>query len=360
MPSTAVAMPAQIEVDLLPQEGIVFLHRHGGRQVLLDVRTMETCKLPPCGVWQLRFAEGGPAFVSRAQEVQWVADLVSEPVYCDMAPGQQCTVVGDNDARIWVSDLLRRMVVDVSVTIRSAPVGEVTSRIFGWDRGRHGCRLRWGALDVYHELRLTAQKGKAFKFCEHGWGRWRAMAVGLWLPSEHLVRRVDQEAVAQGAAGDGGGAADFRALSSHALVALLARWSSRHRQRGGLEDEGDCVAVGGLLRTLIGSAVEGRRTIITIFQDKLATWVPPKVPAGERPLDIPIVDGCFELSVLRDAQCPCCRGLSSLLFELLGSKTVSLVDCLVALLDHCGTTRGKDEAEWFVRQLVWAVGVPRR
>lgn len=95
MPFTAVAMAAQIKVDLLPQEGSVFLHWHGGRQVLLNVRTMETCKLPPvtsCGAWWSMC----PLRSARLRSVRWpfassVGTEVAMGVACGGAPWMSTT-----------------------------------------------------------------------------------------------------------------------------------------------------------------------------------------------------------------------------------------------------------------------------
>lgn len=119
---------------------------------------------------------------------------------------------------------------DVEVEFRSPPHGWVRVDVVVRQCPMQGYYLMWNLLQLGKVWELSAHKGMVGKWAQHGWERWCAyLSEEVGLHEAHAQRKTmvrDMSLVGEAASSSEGLVADFRCMSTHALVAMLSRWAS--------------------------------------------------------------------------------------------------------------------------------------
>lgn len=181
--------------------------------------------------------------------------------------------------------------------------------------------------------------------CTSSWG----------LPSSH-VRCGVGPGKAIGSLGDR--VLPFHALSSHALVGLLAKWACSSPNKGGLRSLAGRSAARIVLLSIIRLGFpDGSSCPMDIYLDCDAGWEPPSFPEGQHGLRVVVSSGLWDhCMVLRSLPAPdSIKGLPSMhkcvaaLGQVQG-KLWQLADFLIFALEEPGLNA------WLGKQLVWNVG----
>lgn len=216
---------------LLPHTGRVSLHLG---HVLVHETTHELYLLDGAAEWRLDFADDGFAFVTAdGRGAMWIADVMRYNLYKSEG--------GDD---LWVLDRMVDEVEDCAIPLqqlvseRSAGRvlklvgGSLTSLILhitSWRCPQDGARC-WVSLGaLYKSLGMRSHKGSPSRWLSHGWLAWQRFGEAFGLPASHLRDRSECSHHGDRSAKppEGGivSVPESKSVSSHTLVALLARWA---------------------------------------------------------------------------------------------------------------------------------------
>jgi len=184
-----------------------------------------------------------------------------------------------------------------------------------WALPAGGARVWWLLPKVHSSLGLLCEHGRYAPWAQHGWRRWPAFIQELGLPRCHLRSTAMcqwHDGAGQQEAGEAepGAAAMERAVdedqdtawtqrsvSTHALIALLARFSApRGRER--LQQEHDREQCRLLLCALLSHMTSVHREYDMALYLREDRWEPPAQPTGVEPITLTVVDGCMQVAPL--------------------------------------------------------------
>lgn len=141
--------------------------------------------------------DDGECFLHSGEEVQWASDSLAQPLFWDASVGRLCVV--RQEKQVFLDDLVAERFPTMEVSYIVVGVGKVCVEVSGWPCPRHGSRLWWNALHVHKSLALTAQRGDASRWAEHGWARWKKVAVQDFMLEEGaLLRKAIGYSVGEG------------------------------------------------------------------------------------------------------------------------------------------------------------------
>ena len=218
-----------------------------------------------------------------------------------------------------------------------------------------GFRLGWDIESFNTALRLGSQKGKAGRWAHHGWHRWaRHVTTNLMIPGSHMQKRVpsaDSSSIGTMLA-DSQNGAEFRMVSTHALVGLSVRWA--HHSKNSLRTEKDRQAVLSFVQgALHQSAGNGFGDCTwTLFLDVEPMWTPPLRPQGHCPILLEMQQWVINFSPLQQSR---------------SGFAVALLQCVAPVCDEAlrahakavlFTLNGKDDVllKAINAQLIWFIG----
>ena len=239
------------EAEVLPHRGVVFLDKSAGSALLVHMKTLERRALP-AGEWQLDFDDEGFAAVTQLDgEQELFAEDVFQRTLC-VSPSDKMLVLEGADGqpkRHWSLSGKLMKHEEVEVKLRAGPTlaeHRFTAFLLTWPR--QACRFFWDALIVYKLLLMKSYKGVASKWFYESYKGWHS-----WLSTWCL----SPDQVMQSAQASGQGLDPWLAflpscaLSSTALVGLLARWAGAAVQQGGLRELACRSAAESLLQGLV-------------------------------------------------------------------------------------------------------------
>lgn len=272
-------------------EGHVRLQISGGRQQLVHMQTCERKVLEPLATpWALSFDAEGSGFIHAGARSQWVDEVLDECL-CSSGDGSLFVITGEGQTATSLSDHRSRALAGLVLDLELPPLGKLSVNIRLQLCRPFGFYTSWDALALFKSLRLSSQGGSACKWASHGWSRWRSFLLDdVGLTEHHVVNRMPQSgpaALGQPVVEDGSPLAEQRSFSTHAVLALSARWCSPD-PKVSLRAKSDRDSVQGFLFAMlrIATSKPAKPLVWTLFLDTEAEWTPPAVPEGDRPIDI--------------------------------------------------------------------------
>lgn len=343
----------------MPHIGHVRLQICDGRQLLVHLQTCEVQYIEPADEpWSLTFDTEGTGFIHSGPTSHWVADILKECA-CSAEDGSLFVIAGDDQALVRLSDYRSRSLADLTWEMELPPIGKLQLNVRMHLRRPFGFYILWDALQLYKSLGLQSQGGAACKWASHGWARWRAFLVDdVALADHHLVNRTlssRHTLVGQPIVSNDNPLADQRCFSTHAVLALSARWCSPD-PRGSFRAESDRQSARGLLFAMVRifATSSAKAPVWTLFLDTEAVWAPPAMPGGACPIDIVMHGATLDLQPLREIDIPLAHALVALLKGLIPAPIdrLPIVDILSGIAQH----RKQADFRWFFRQLIWWLG----
>lgn len=155
-------------------------------------------------------------------------------------------------------------------------------------------------LDLYRQLGLQSQKGRAGRWLSHGWTAWQKLATEVCcLPENHIRDAVPR--VASGLplpiAVDDEKVLGQKSVSAVALVALLARWScGGGKHTGAMHTAPDSVSCGAALDGLVGHAAQLMGALSLHLAG--AAWHPPLLPSGDGHIILKVENGAIVTGIV--------------------------------------------------------------
>lgn len=148
-----------------------------------------------------------------------------------------------------------------------------TLKLLAYDREEHGAFLWWNIPHIYEVLVGTVGK-KWHKRRQKSWPAWHHMLQQLELPREALQQSLGRSSENNGPVSE----VPYAVATTHALIALLARWCSPHPQNGRVQEL--AAAAEAMLRGLLSLLDAPFNLHVTTGE---AHWVAPyamKAPRG--------------------------------------------------------------------------------
>eukprot|EP00971_Amphidinium_carterae_P351489 6492139-Amphidinium_carterae.1 len=320
----------------------------GSHQWAVHILTQEVVPLQESQEgWNIATSQGF-AYIYSAGVVKWASTIFQRPLY--LVAGQEGYFYREGgQVKSW-EQLFRMRILDVSVTIRMAR-NDVVLRVFAEKVRKNGVHCFWSALSLHKELGFMCQK-VAGRWAQHGWQRWCAFITGVCQLSEHhMVLKHSRQAEVSDETVTGSAGTEFRGFSTHALVALLARWCQPSAVRGGLGKEEDRAQSSAFLHTLLDKVSSALPAEMMLFMDAECKWNPPLPFVGKAGFKVTIVNGRVDTELWAR------RGgvLGQLVQLQYGSgnreKYWSLASMLEAISFHADAF-----IQSLFRQLVWTLG----
>jgi len=346
-------MSGEVELTLQPDAEVVSLQHSRGVDFLVSSKTGEHLALDPtAGPFELVAHDGAFCYIRSPSGTTWAADKLKFPVF-ENDDNQECVIVDEQE--VLLSDYIEKGFMDIQLPFSFAPVGDRVFVVHGWHVPKDGARLRWHALELFVQLKLTAQHGQACRWAGHGWTRWQEFLKDLGLGGSHMIKKDMSNSITE--AGSSEEVGDHRAMSTHALVACLVRWSALPPCKGGLGTAGDKQNVLGLLDALVAVAVGVGVKAWTCFVDQACSWAPPSLPTGRVQIDIIIERGKLMLQPFATLGSPFSKAIVKAMIAagVWQDGRVGMRDALQASLSQ-QTPKSQGLLVWFFKQLVWFVG----
>lgn len=353
----------EVDLEFKPERHNVLLQRYHGKQVAVNTSIAEWQPLPTTASgWELHFDLDGHACFTNdhVEEEVWAMDLFEFPVMVDPSQDNKLCIVRSGQ-QVWLCDYITEKVPEQTLQV-SGPHGLAWGlTISGMRTPMHGAYLWWHALRLHSALQLKSQKEPG-RWASHGWHRWaKFLQEEMGLPRMHVLNTCtnleDISLVGPYSAEEVAGM-DRRSLSTHALLALLARWCWAPQVRGGMTIDSDVNAAHAFLQSLLSQDVDhiGNFTW-TLCIDIQAAWDPPALPNGNQPLDIKIVSGQLQLQEFSNKNAQCVMAVVQALTAAgaWGEEGQVLVIDVVRVLSSL-TAKGSASTQWFLKQLMWALG----
>lgn len=328
-----------------------------GGQVLLNQFTGESHfmeKLPQ--PWLLHHDAAGNCFVQSGNRTEWVANFLKFPLYPGAGEGEFMVSTDEQQSNLVpLDDWLKRMTGDRQLSIVSPPHGEIKLQVYVLQPASRGASIWWDVLDVYRQLHFQGKK-KAGKWAAAGWSRWISYCAESCGLVGHLVNKAPAgyenrgEMLGQRML-EGDRCADFRMVSSHALVALLARWGFVGEHSGGMKSDEDRLSARGLLRALLDKVALCDVTFFLANGDiSPGGWL-----VGSRAVVLPFSNGGLKLHGLSTVNNSICRAICKKLpaFANDAEARISFFAFLEAMAQSA--SREKD-LQCAFRQLVVSLG----
>lgn len=281
---------ASTSYEVCPHKGDVSLEVVDGGQVLVHRLISEHVRCPPAhGPWRLAFDEEGSAYISsQGSDAKWVdemfaATLCPHPRTSDL--WVLASEAGEQPKRL--ADWMTCALTDLKAKVKLFPAGCIEVDVVKMCVGTQGFFVGWDLGSFHGALGLSGEKGQAGKWTRRGWERWaKFLSNEVSLPGGHLRQKTpasDATLVGSHLAAMEDGA-EFRLVSTHALVALCSRWASKHR-KDSLRAGDDQAAVASFLHGFMNSASEALGAHEwTVFLCMGPKWGPPSLPTGDAPL----------------------------------------------------------------------------
>jgi hypothetical protein len=352
--------PSAVEAHVLPHQGLVALDQPSCSSpvLLVHLKTLERKPLPP-GEWQLDFDDEGFAALTElgGERVLLVEDYlhrtlctsaVDELLILEGAPGEQ--------QKQWSLTAKLMSYEEIHVKVKAGPTmleHGLPSYFLTWPR--QGCRFFWDAICLYTLLCMSSYKGVASKWFYESYKGWQSWLSTWGLGSDNVM----QSTQTQGQQIDP--VTRFlpsSAVSSTALVALLARWGSASVQHGGLRDRQCRAAAVCLLEGIVKATRLHKAWQLELRFDpdwKLG-W--PLSASTAPDLTLEVDDEGFvclskwhELSEASLSRSPCCAWLKALTRD----RDPSECSKIPVYLLLCGSAGSQSMAGLF-GQVMWQLG----
>ena len=239
-------------------EGMVTLKREGNRFCIIHGASAEVVWLDPTMQHvRLHLSESGYSYLSSGSCSIWCDNLFEVGVYTHDGQywfqllGAPQPLRGDVYA--CEGQLQTDMVVD-------DPPGELTFRCARYAKPRAGLHLWWDLAAWYRLASLTAFSSYG-RWAAHGWPRWKEwLNATMCLGEQHAISCVGNKPRERTH-----NSLDFRAVSSQALSALVARWCFASRNRGGLVKDKDRESLLRIWKCVVAKALVGTHHSANVY-----------------------------------------------------------------------------------------------
>ena len=295
---------------------------------MTHVRTCESVQLPPSDPpWQLAHDTQGRAYLHSGVAVEWAAAHFRHPVYFNGKCGQVLILRGN--AGTLLTDWQGKVIADVCVSVQAPPHGEVSIPVTCSLAGRQGihiclifilCIMPWGC-----KPRRGWHGGGQMQAGRGGSHIQVALGRDAYVCRQKLQARKICRILARLFFSKDGRTLDCKALSTHAFVILLCRWSSAPKHFGGMQHPSGRASCEGLLASFVQAALGSGCASGTCFMDTGASWEPPGWPSGGSAIELDIQCGTLGLTPLSSTVCP----RSSAVLEKMGLEGCLQEGCRV-------------------------------
>lgn len=343
--------------------GAATLVSHAGRLALCRCRwlshatTGEVHDLGSTG-WRLSYDDFGYGFVHHdSLDSQWAADIFKLQLYADGQGSEWVRILGDDGALEWrdLDGLRREVKRDLKAMLDFGDPRSLSFTCSLFALPKAGARVFAHMFGLYSSLKLSSHGRRPGRWLAHGWLAWEKLIVETCaLPASHCQSSVPRATIDHMTGqrtlplDDDARSLSQKAVSLHAILALLARWSSpKGRSAGGMASPQDLQSCEAALEGLVTMATPSAAPMRMFLSD--AVREPPTQPRGLGMWDFCVKDG------LADRECfvrvlggipewkpffagTCAQGPMVQVSKLMIFSAQSL------------------KTHWLFRQLVWALG----
>lgn len=323
--------------------GAVMLKGSGVSTFVAHNISKELVPISGTGPWQLAFGADGMAYIHNGLCSLWVEDILS--IGCYQKNGSFFVLPAGETSPVPIENYGRRGDLSAAFEIAHRRGRRTLSfRCALWEQRRSGLRVWWDLSTIHNACGLAAFSTYG-RWAAHGWKRWsRFCQETLKLPEEHtrkaLGRSSDEEDQQY---------ADFRSLSSVALLGLMTRWGTCSAPGGGLKNNSDREACMEVCEVLVGCACGEAKHSRTIFEQPIGEADEWGFFRGSRAHEVHIIGGVLHLGTLASA--PSLRraanGRAGRTFDMTGGVVIAEI---LALAASCA------KLNWLTKQLVWWLG----